>query len=134
MMPEKTRTKITRTVRQDLSFLVGVLLLLTVILAALSGLSSDEAEFFGLGDDLHVLAGWGLVVLTVLHTVLCWSQMMNYAKRRFRNRFGVGGVMQTGSECGQEQDPATSGRGEQSKETTKEERTEQWIARCAERD
>jgi hypothetical protein len=96
MMPRKTRATIIRTVRQDLSFLVGVLLLLTVAVTALTALSGDEGEFFGLGEDLHAAAGWTMVILTVLHTILCWSQMVNYAKRRLRNRLGVGGVIQRG--------------------------------------
>ena len=98
-------------IRQDLRFITGVLLLLTVALAALTSLSSDEAEFFGLGEDLHGLVGWSMVVLTLLHTILCWSQMVNYAKRRLRNRFGVGGVIETNSECGREQDPGGPRRG-----------------------
>jgi hypothetical protein len=101
----------TRTIRQDLSFVVSALLLLSVALLALSSLSSDEAEFFGLGDDLHGLVGWSMVVLTLLHTILHWSQMVNYAKRRLRNRFGVGGVIETNSECSPENDPRSPRRG-----------------------
>jgi hypothetical protein len=97
-MPERTRKKTIRMIRQDLGFVTGVLLLLTVVLAAVSSLSSDEAEVFGLGDDPHGLMGWTLVVLTALHTVFCWGQMVAYAKRRLRNRFGVGGVIETGAE------------------------------------
>ncbi len=101
----------TRTIRQDLSFVVSVLLLLSVAMLALSSLSGDEVEFFGLGDDLHGLVGWSMVVLTVLHTALHWSQMVNYARRRLRNRLGVGGVIETNSECGQEQDSGSPRRG-----------------------
>ena len=99
-MPRKTRATTIRTVRQDLSFLVRR------ALAADGGRDrpdqpgSDEAEFFGLGDDLHAVAGWSMVILTVLHTILCWSQMVNYAKRRLRNRLGVGGVIQRGVDRG----------------------------------
>ena len=96
-MPEnKKRATIIRTVRQDLSFLVGVLLLLMVAVTALTSLAGDEVELFGLGDDLHGVAGWTMVILIVLHLILCWSQMVNYAKRRLRSRLGVGGVIQRG--------------------------------------
>ncbi len=105
-MRKKSPTRMARTIRQDLGFVTGVLLLLSVGLLALTSLSVDEDEFFGLGDDLHGLVGWSMVVLTVLHTVLCWSQMVNYARRRLRNRFGVGGVIHPGSGCGREQAPA----------------------------
>jgi hypothetical protein len=115
MTQEKPPGNTARTIRQDLSFIVGALLLLSVALAALTGLSSDEAEFFGLGDDLHALAGWSVVVLTALHAILCGGQMIRYAKRRLRRRFGVGAVIGTSS-------------------TTKGERKDQWIARSVERD
>ena len=104
-MREGRRTKTARTIRQDLSFIVSVLLLLSVALAALTSVSSDEAEFFGLGDDLHGLVGWSMVVLTVLHTILHAGQMVNYAKRRLRRHLGVGGVIQTSSECDREPEP-----------------------------
>jgi hypothetical protein len=94
-MPRKTHATAMRTVRQDLSLLVGVLLLLTVVVTALTSLG-DGAELFGLGDDLHAVAGWSMVILTVLHTVLCWGLMVNHVKRRLRNRLGVGGVIQRG--------------------------------------
>jgi hypothetical protein len=110
-MRRNSSARITRTIRQDLGFITGVLLLLSVALLALTSLSIDEDEFFGLGDDLHGLLGWSMVVLTALHTILCWSQMMNYAKRRLRNRFGVGGVIRTSSDCGREQEPASPRRG-----------------------
>jgi hypothetical protein len=97
-VPQRTRNKTINTIRQDLNFVVAVLLLLSVVLAAATSLSSDEAEVFGLGDDLHGLMGWSIVVLTALHTILGWSQMVNYAKRRLRNRLGVGGVIETGAE------------------------------------
>jgi hypothetical protein len=94
--PKRTRATTLRMVRQDLSCLVGVLLLLTVAVTALTGLGDDEAEFFGLGDDLHALAGWTMVSLTVIHIILRWSQVVGYARRRLRSRLGVGGVIQRG--------------------------------------
>jgi hypothetical protein len=104
MIQEKPPGKTAKTIRQDLSFIVGALLLLSVALAALTGLSSDEAEFFGLGDDLHALAGWSVVVLTALHTILLGGQMIRYAKRRLRRRFGVGAVIGTSPASAQEQE------------------------------
>ena len=90
-------------IRQDLCFIVSVLLLLSVVLAVLTGLSSDEAEFFGLGDDLHGLLGWSMVVLTVLHTLLHWGHMVGYVKRRLRRHVGVGSVLHTSSDYCREQ-------------------------------
>jgi hypothetical protein len=43
-----------RLIRQDLCFLVSILLLFAMIGAALTGLAGDEDEFFGIGDDLHM--------------------------------------------------------------------------------
>ncbi len=95
-MRERRSPRTARTIRQDASFVVSLLLLLAVVLSVLTALGSDEAEFFGLGDDLHGLMGWSMVVLTVLHTILHGGHMINYAKRRMRNRFGVGGVICSG--------------------------------------
>jgi uncharacterized membrane protein len=94
-----------RTIRQDLSFIVSVLLVLAVVVAALTALSSDEAELFGLGDDLHGLAGWAMILLAGLHTLLCGGQMVRYAKRRLRRLLGVGGVIQTEADRGPEESP-----------------------------
>ena len=96
-MPQRPPPKSLKTFRQDLSMIVGLLLLTTMVLAAVTGLAGDEEEFFGLGDDLHAVMGWGAAVLTGLHTLLCWRQMATYAKRRFRNRLGVGGVIDPGA-------------------------------------
>ncbi len=93
LMRERRSPRTARTIRQDASFVVSLLLLLAVVLSILTALGSDEAEFFGLGDDLHGLMGWSMVVLTALHTILHGGHMINYAKRRMRNRFGVGGVI-----------------------------------------
>jgi hypothetical protein len=99
-----TRTSRSRTFRQDVSFIVGALLLLTVAVAALTALDSDEAEFFGLSDDLHELAGWAVVALAALHTVLCGGQMVRHAKRRWRRLLGVGGVIEADTEWGGQED------------------------------
>jgi Mn2+/Fe2+ NRAMP family transporter len=103
-------TNTARAIRQDLSFTVSLLLLLSVVLSALTGLSSDEAEFFGLGDDLHVLVGWSMIVLTLLHTVLHAGQMVNYAKRRLRRHLGVGSVVLTSAEYGRKPEPGEDRR------------------------
>jgi cytochrome b561 len=85
-----------RTIRQDVSFVVSILLLLMVIVAALTGMAGDEDEFFGLGDDLHGFAGWSMVVLTAIHVLLRAGHMVRYAKRRMRRLLGVGSVVQSG--------------------------------------
>jgi hypothetical protein len=85
-----------RTIRQDLSFIVSMLLLLMVIAAALTGMAGDEDEFFGLGDDLHSFAGWSMVALTATHVLLHAGHMIRYAKRRLRRLLGVGSVVQSG--------------------------------------
>jgi hypothetical protein len=94
-----------RTIRQDLCFVVSAVLMLAVVLAALTGLSSDEAEFFGLGDDLHGLAGWMVVALAGLHCALHMGQTLRYVKRRLRGLLGVGGVIDTGAEQGFAESP-----------------------------
>jgi Mn2+/Fe2+ NRAMP family transporter len=91
-----TRSDRARTIRQDISFVVSILLLLMVIVAALTGMAGDEDEFFGLGDDLHVFAGWGMVILTTIHVLLRAGHMVRYAKRRLRRLLGVGSVVQSG--------------------------------------
>jgi predicted ThiF/HesA family dinucleotide-utilizing enzyme len=88
-----------RRLRQDFSFIVTALLVLTVIVSALTALVGDEAEFIGMDDDLHALAGWVMVILAGLHTLLHVGQMVSYAKRRLRRLFGVGGVIDTGVDC-----------------------------------
>jgi cytochrome b561 len=85
-----------RTIRQDVSFIVSILLLLMVIVAALTGMAGDEDELFGLGDDLHGFAGWSMVVLTAIHVLLRAGHMVRYAKRRLRRLLGVGAVVQSG--------------------------------------
>jgi cytochrome b561 len=85
-----------RTIRQDLSFIVSILLLLAVVGAAMSGLAGDEDEFFGMGDDLHSFAGWSVVVLAGLHVLLCAGHTIRYAKRRLRRLVGVGAVVRSG--------------------------------------
>jgi hypothetical protein len=85
------------------SFIVSVLLMLTVVVAALTALDSDEAEFFGLSDDLHELAGWAVVALAAFHGVLCGGQMVRHAKRRWRRLLGVGGVIDADAEWGGEE-------------------------------
>ncbi len=90
-------------IRQDLCFIVSILLLVSVALAVLTGLSGDEAEFFGLGDGLHGFVGWSMVVLTVLHTLLHWGHMVGYVKRRLRRSVGVGSVLHTSSDYCREQ-------------------------------
>ena len=85
-----------RTIRQDLSFAVSVLLFMAVLGAALTGMAEDEGEFFGFGDDLHGLAGWSVVVLATLHVFLRAGHMIRYAKRRLRRLVGVGAVVRSG--------------------------------------
>jgi hypothetical protein len=97
------RTTRPRAIRQDLCFVVSALLMLAVAMAALTGLSSDEAEFFGLGDDLHGVAGWAVVVLAALHVLLHGSHMVRYARRRLRQFLGVGGVIEAGTDSGSEE-------------------------------
>jgi hypothetical protein len=87
-----------RTIRQDVSFIVSILLLLGVAGAALTGLAGDEDELFGLGDDLHSFAGWSVVALATLHVLLRAGHMVRYAKRRLRRLVGVGAVMQSGAD------------------------------------
>jgi hypothetical protein len=87
-----------RTVRQDLSFVVSILLLLGVAGAALTGLAVDEDEFFGMGEDLHAFAGWSVVVLAALHVLLRAGCMIRYAKRRLRRFVGVGAVVRSGAD------------------------------------
>ena len=87
-----------RTVRQDLSFIVSILLLLGVVGAALTGLAGDEDEFFGMGEDFHAFAGWSVVVLAALHVLLRAGHMMRYAKRRLRRLVGVGAVVRSGAD------------------------------------
>lgn len=96
------RRTTTRRVRQDFSFMVSVLLILAVIVSALTALAGDEAEFIGLDDDLHALAGWTMVVLAALHVLLRGGQMVGHARRRLRRFFGVGGVIEPGLDCAQE--------------------------------
>jgi hypothetical protein len=90
-----TRAKL---IRQDLCFLVSILLLFAMIGAALTGLAGDEDEFFGIGDDLHSFAGWSMIVLATAHVLLYAGHMMRYVKRRLRRLVGVGGVVRTGAD------------------------------------
>jgi hypothetical protein len=92
------RSERARTIRQDVSFVVSILLLLLVIVAAFTGMAGDEDEFFGLGDDMHTFAGWSMVVLTMIHVLLRAGHMVRYAKRRLRRFLGVGSVVQSGSD------------------------------------
>ena len=95
-MQARERRAIARMIREDFSFVVSVLLTLAVIVSALTALAGDEAAFMGMVDDLHMFAGWAMVVLTALHVLLLGGHMVCYAKRRFRNLFGVGGVIDAG--------------------------------------
>jgi hypothetical protein len=85
-----------RTIRQDLCFIVSILLLLAVIGAALTGFAGDEDELLGIGDDFHSFAGWSVVALTTLHVLLRVGHMTRYVKRRLRRLLGVGSVVQSG--------------------------------------
>jgi hypothetical protein len=89
-------TERTKTIRQDLSFIVSILLLLGVVVAALTGLACDEEGFLGMGEDLHGFAGWSVVVLAAVHVLLRAGHMIRYAKRRLRRLVGVGAVVQSG--------------------------------------
>ena len=81
-----------RTLRTDVSFLVTLGLILATAVTALTGLiGDDEGEFLNVDDDLHLLAGWGMVMFAAAHTLLHLGQLVNYAKRRYRRLFGVGG-------------------------------------------
>jgi hypothetical protein len=84
------------SIRQDLSFIISILLLLGVLGAAVTGLSCDDEGFFGMGEDLHGLAGWSVVVLAALHVLLRAGHMIRYAKRRLRRLVGVGAVVRSG--------------------------------------
>jgi hypothetical protein len=90
------RAERTGSLRQDLSFIISILLLLGVVGAALTGLACDDEGFFGMGEDLHGFAGWSVVVLAALHVLLRAGCMMRYAKRRLRRLVGVGAVVRSG--------------------------------------
>jgi hypothetical protein len=77
-----------RLVRQDVSFVVSILLLFMVVVAGLTAWAGDEAEFLGLSDDLHALAGWGMLVLTLAHVLLHADLMVSFVRRRLRKRSG----------------------------------------------
>ncbi len=96
------RSERARTIRQDLGFVVSILLLLAVMGAALTGMAGEEEGFFGLGDDLHSFAGWSTVMLVVIHVLLRMGCMARYAKRRLRRLLGVGSVVQSGCDESQE--------------------------------
>jgi hypothetical protein len=91
-----------RIIRQDACFVVSALLALATIATVLTGLGGDESEVFGLGDDLHALAGWSMAALAFVHMLLHVGQMVRYAKRRARSLFGVGAVSPVGCEGGLE--------------------------------
>ncbi len=90
-----------RAIRQDVSFLISILLVLAVIATVVTSLGGDESEFLGMDDDLHALTGWVLVVLAVAHVLLHLGQLTRYARRRTRSLLGIGAV----STMGRDDDP-----------------------------
>jgi hypothetical protein len=102
-----------RIIRQDVCFVVSALLALATIATVLTGLGGDESEVFGLGDDLHAVAGWSMAALAFIHALLHTGQMVRYAKRRTRSLFGVGAVSPVGREGGleiEQRSPALASR------------------------
>ncbi len=106
-----------RIIRQDACFVVSALLALATVAAVLTSLGGDESEVFGLGDDVHALAGWSMAALAFVHMLLHVGQMMRYAKRRTRSLFGVGAVSPVGCEGGLEAERWDQGQATQGEKT-----------------
>ena len=87
-----------RTIRQDVSFVVSVLLLLAVVLAALTAWAVTRPSSSAWAT---IYTDWWAGAWSCSPSCTPFStggQMVNYAKRRMRNRFGVGGVICSSSE------------------------------------